>query len=168
MRTVFGACLLVVAFGAHAQDGQLKSLTAKQVAQYRQGAGMGYAVVAERSRFPGPMHVLELGDKLGLTAEQRAAVTRIFDAHKAQARHIGARRVEAEQVLEQLFRSGAVGQEALAQAVHAAAALEGEYRLSHLDAHRLTRSVLSSEQVSRYDELRGNPTPPAEDELHRH
>lgn len=49
-----------------------------------------------------------------------------------------------------------------------AAALAGEYRLSHLDAHRRTRALLSSEQVARYDELRGYAKPAAEDHLHRH
>lgn len=173
-KSISGICLLAFASMAQAQhqhtqtDAELKALSAEQVAQYRQGAGMGYAVVAERNRFPGPAHVLELGEKLGLTAQQREAVTRVVEAHKAQAREIGAKLVEAESALEQLFRSGAVGGDALARAVRQAAALQGEYRLSHLDAHRLTRAVLSSEQVTRYDELRGNPTPPTEDELHRH
>jgi hypothetical protein len=87
-----------------------------------------------------------------------------MDAHKAEARHIGAKLVESERALDALFASGAVGGEA----VRAAAALAGEYRLSHLDAHRRTRALLSSEQVARYDELRGYAKPAAADDLHRH
>ena len=53
------------------------------------------------------------------------------------------------------FRSGKVDEGALAQAVHGAAALEGEYRLSHLETHRRLRALLTPAQVARYDELRG-------------
>jgi Spy/CpxP family protein refolding chaperone len=150
------------------QGREIKALSAEEVKQYLSGAGMSYAKAAELNRFPGPSHVLELADKLGLTAEQRSAVQRLMDAHKAEARHIGAKLVESERALDALFRSGAVGREALAEAVRAAAALAGEYRLSHLDAHRRTRAVLSSEQVARYDELRGYAKPAAADDLHRH
>jgi Spy/CpxP family protein refolding chaperone len=129
---------------------------------------MGYAKAAELNRFPGPAHILELADKLGLTTEQRARVAKLMDAHKAEARHIGAKLVESERALDALFRSGAVDRAALAEAVRAAAALTGEYRLSHLEAHRRTRAVLSSEQVARYDELRGYAKPAAENKLHRH
>lgn len=147
---------------------EIKALSAEEVKQYLSGAGMAYAKAAELNRFPGPAHVLELGDKLGLTAEQRTAVSRLMEAHKAEARHIGAKLLESERALDALFRSGAVGREVLAEAVRAAAALAGEYRLSHLDAHRRTRALLSSEQVARYDELRGYAKPAAEDDRHRH
>jgi Spy/CpxP family protein refolding chaperone len=150
------------------QAREIKALSAEEVKQYLSGAGMAYAKAAELNRFPGPSHVLELAEKLGLTAEQRATVQRLMEAHKAEARHIGAKLVEAERALDALFASGAVGREALAETVRAAAALAGEYRLSHLDAHRRTRAVLSSEQVARYDELRGYAKPAAEDTLHRH
>jgi Spy/CpxP family protein refolding chaperone len=137
------------------QSREIKALSAEEVKQYLSGAGMGYAKAAELNHFPGPMHALELADKLGLSSEQRAEVKRLMDAHKAQARHIGAKLVESERALDALFRSGKVGQEALAEAVRAAAALAGEYRLSHLETHRHMRALLTAEQVARYDELRG-------------
>jgi uncharacterized cupredoxin-like copper-binding protein/Spy/CpxP family protein refolding chaperone len=123
--------------------------------EYRAGAGMGYAKAAELNHFPGPLHVLELGDKLGLSAEQRAATKRLMDAHKAEARRIGAKLVDAEHAIEAMFRGGAVNEAALAQAVRQAAALEGEYRLAHLETHRRMRALLTDEQVARYDKLRG-------------
>ena len=36
---------------------------------------MGLALAAELNGYPGPSHVLELADKLELSAEQRAAFT---------------------------------------------------------------------------------------------
>jgi len=140
----------------HGQHGrEIKALSPEEVKQYLAGAGMGYAKAAELNQFPGPQHALELADRLGLDPAQRAAIQRLMDAHKAEARAIGARLVESERTLEALFRSGKVDQAALAKSVLAAAALEGEYRLSHLETHRRMRSLLTQEQVARYDELRG-------------
>jgi Spy/CpxP family protein refolding chaperone len=155
--------LLLAALPAFAQNqpyaGQqareLKSLSADEVQQHLSGAGMGYAKPAELNRFPGPMHVLELADKLALTPEQRAGTKALMDAHKAEARVIGVQRVEAERALEALFASGKVDEQALGRTVRAAATLEGEYRLSHLETHRRMHALLTEEQVTRYHHLRG-------------
>jgi Spy/CpxP family protein refolding chaperone len=134
--------------------------------QYLEGAGMGYARPAELNHFPGPMHVLELADQLKLTGEQRVATRKLMDAHKAEARGIGAELVAAERELEQLFRGGKMDEAVLARAARTTAALEGEYRLSHLETHRRMRELLSLEQVKRYDELRGYAS--GRPEQHRH
>jgi hypothetical protein len=156
--------LLVVSGAAAAQhhspyagneQREIKALSAEQAKQYLSGAGMGYAMAAELNGFPGPMHVLELADRLELTPEQRAATQRLMDRHKAEARAIGAKRVAAERQLDMLFRHGALRQEQLAESVLATAHIEGEYRLSHLETHREMRALLSDAQVARYNELRG-------------
>jgi uncharacterized cupredoxin-like copper-binding protein len=134
---------------------QVRALSDEEVKQYLSGAGMGYAKAAELNSFPGPMHVLELADKLKLTPEQHAVTRKLMEAHKAEASKIGARLVEAEQRLEALFRSGNVAQDTLAQAVARAAVVQGEYRLAHLETHRRMRALLSADQAARYDELRG-------------
>jgi hypothetical protein len=162
-RTIACLSALLITAAAHAQHqpyagGQtreIKSLSQKEVEDLRAGAGMGYAKAAELNSYPGPLHALELANKLGLSPEQRTAIQGLMDQHKAEARAIGAQRVEAERTLEQLFRSGEAGQAALADAVRTAAALEGEYRLSHLETHRRTRALMTDEQVARYDALRG-------------
>lgn len=139
--------------GQHARE--IKALSTEEVQQYLSGAGMGYARPAELNRYPGPMHVLELADKLALTAEQRARTKALMDAHKAEARAIGAKRVDAEHALDTLFAGGKVDEAALGRAVRAAAVLEGEYRLAHLETHRRMRALLTEEQVSCYEHLRG-------------
>jgi hypothetical protein len=161
------AAMLILLAGAwlpaHAQQqpyaGQeareLKSLSAEEVKQYLAGAGMGFAKSAELNHFPGPMHVLELADQLALSADQRAATRQLMDTHKAEARAIGAKLVEAEAALELLFRSGRLESMQLQHAVRQAAALQGEYRLSHLETHRRMRALLTDEQVATYDRLRG-------------
>jgi Spy/CpxP family protein refolding chaperone len=135
----------------------IKALSSEEVEQYLSGAGMGYAKAAELNRHPGPMHVLELADQLKLTPEQRTATARLMDAHKAEARKIGAQLVAAERALDELFRSGAVAGDTLAQAVARTAVLKGEYRLAHLERHRRMRALLSDGPVARYDALRGYP-----------
>ena len=145
MRAVVVAALLL-AGSAGAQDREK---------QYLEGAGMGYARAAELNHFPGPMHVLELADQLKLTTEQRAATKTLMESHKAQARMLGAEVVAAEREVADLFRRGKVDEAVLARAARTAAAVEGEYRLSHLETHRRMRELLSTEQMKRYDELRG-------------
>jgi Spy/CpxP family protein refolding chaperone len=137
------------------QDREIKALSPDQMKQYLSGAGMGYATPAELNRFPGPMHVLELADKLELTPEQLAKTRALMDTHKAEARAIGAKRVESERALEALFRSGKVDEAALATAVREAAVLEGAYRLAHLETHRRMQAMLTEEQVAKYVRLRG-------------
>jgi Spy/CpxP family protein refolding chaperone len=163
MRRIVTTILLAIAVPAAAQhhgyrgeqDRDIKALSAEETRQYLSGAGMAHAKAAELNHFPGPMHVLELADKLDLTAEQRAATARLMEAHKAEARAIGAQLVESERELDALFRSERVDEAALARAARTTAALHGEYRLSHLETHRRMRALLSASQVARYDELRG-------------
>lgn len=151
---------LLTACASHApyageQERAIKALTDAQVEQYLTGAGAGYAKAAELNHHPGPMHLLELADRLGLDEAQRAEAQRMLAAHKAEARTIGAKVVESERNLDLLFRRGNVGAEELERAVRAAATLEGEYRLAHLETHRRLRALLTAQQVARYDELRG-------------
>jgi Spy/CpxP family protein refolding chaperone len=161
MKPWVAIALVLTANAASAQFSPDKSM------DYLAGAGMGYAKAAELNQFPGPMHVLELADKLGLSEQQRAATQALMDEHKRQARAIGAELVETERTLEAMFRKGGVNESMLARTVREAAALEGEYRLSHLETHRRMRALLTEEQVKRYDVLRGHSAaPPAHQ--HRH
>jgi Spy/CpxP family protein refolding chaperone len=162
-RIAFGllAALAAPALAQHMQGytgmqaRELKALSGDEVKQYQAGAGMGFALAAELNHYPGPMHVLELGDQLKLTPEQRDALHGLMDAHKADARSIGARLVEAERRLDRLFASKGVSAENLRLGVRTAEELRGEYRLAHLDTHRRTRDLLTAEQLALYDRLRG-------------
>ena len=172
-KPLLAAALALAAVSAHSQHagyaGQqrrdIKALSAEEVSQYLSGAGMGFAKAAELNGFPGPMHALELSDRLELSDTQRAATHRLMDEHKADARLIGLKLVEAEAAVERLFRRGDVDPAALAQGVRNAAALQGEYRLAHLETHRRMRALLTDDQVKRYDSLRGYSS---EDAAHPH
>jgi Spy/CpxP family protein refolding chaperone len=164
---VFAFAALFCAPGARAQAAQpyagdhqreVKALSVEEASQYLSGSGMGYARAAELNHYPGPMHVLELADKLQLTNEQRRRTQALMDTHKADARALGRKVVDAESALDALFRSGNVSEADLAAQVRAVAAAQGDYRLSHLETHRRTRALLTPEQVERYDQLRGYGT----------
>ncbi len=146
----------------------IKALSAGEVKQYLAGGGMGYARAAELNNYPGPMHALELADKLALSPQQRAATEKLMAEHKAEARAIGAKLIDAERALDQLFASGKAGEAELAQQVRAVAALQGEFRLSHLETHRRLRPVLTQEQVMRYAQLRGYAGGHAGGDHHKH
>lgn len=145
------------------QARSIKAISNEETAQYLAGAGMGYAKAAELNGYPGPMHVLELADKLNLSAEQKEATQMLMDQHKAEARRLGIKKVDAEQALDALFRANNVAPERLATAVRAAADAEGEYRLSHLETHRKMQALLSKHQIMQYSVLRGY-----ESSSHRH
>ena len=116
----------------------------------------------ELNHFPGPMHVLELAEQLALSEEHLAMTRKLMDQHKREARSIGTELLDAERALEALFRQGSPDEAALARAVREAAALQGDYRLSHLETHRRMRAVLTDEQVKRYDALRCYSSPQTE------
>ena len=50
------------------------------VADLKAGRGMGLALAAELNGYPGPSHVLELADKLKLSAEDKAALVAFMKA----------------------------------------------------------------------------------------
>ena len=67
------------------QDREIKALSAEQMADLRQGRGMGASLPAELNGVPGPMHVLELAPQLKLTPEQRASLEGIAAEMKAKS-----------------------------------------------------------------------------------
>ena len=175
MRALIYASLLAAAMPAVAQtssySGQqardIKALSANEVADLLGGRGMGLARAAELNRYPGPMHVLELKDLLGLTEAQRDAVQASFARMRAQAQALGAEIIDRERTLDAAFRQQTVSAEQLVDATAAIAALQGRLRAVHLAAHLETRALLTPHQVAQYGRLRGYDAPAAPGP-HRH
>jgi hypothetical protein len=134
---------------------RIKALSDAQLDELREGRGMGYALAAELNDFPGPRHVLDFGEKLALSADQRREAHRLYDAMLQEAKRGGATLVAREVDLDRLFRSGQPTEAALSRAVAEAAAAEGRLRFVHLKYHLATRALLSSEQRASYRDLRG-------------
>ena len=133
----------------------IKALSPKRVADLLAARGAGYALAAELNHHPGPMHVLELRDRLGLGGEQERAVRAIRQSMHARGRRLGRRVVELEGQLDAAFRSGKLGEQQLAELTAEIGRVESRLRRVHLAAHIRTREVLSRQQIARYDRLRG-------------
>jgi len=140
---------------AEEQSRSIKSLSKEDVADYIDGKGMGFAKAAELNGYPGPAHVLELADKLVLTPAQRARTEEIFGRMQMRARELGARLVEEERRLDELFASKTVSHQSLATSVKAIAAIQSELRATHLQAHLDQTEILSATQKAEYSQLRG-------------
>jgi hypothetical protein len=136
-------------------DRRLKALTAEQAADLLAGRGMGLALAAELNGYPGPTHVLEHADALGLTPEQRVRAEALRDAVSVEARAIGARIVVLEEELDALFARDGADAGRLAALTAALGGLGGRLREVHLAAHIGMRDALSEPQRATYARLRG-------------
>jgi Spy/CpxP family protein refolding chaperone len=142
----------------------ISSLSAQDVSDLLAGKGWGFAKPAELNGYPGPLHVLQLDEKLKLTEEQRIKIQAVFDRMAADARQTGVKFVEAERALDAAFKSHAMDEATLRQRVEAAEALRAELRRIHLAAHLETTPILTPEQRHAYVTLRGyrsDHSPPA-------
>jgi hypothetical protein len=150
------------------QSRSIKALSEQQVADLSAGRGMGLALPAELNGYPGPSHVLELADKLELSADQRSSVQRLYDSMKAEAVPLGTKLIEQEANLDQQFANHFVTPESLKETTAAAAATQGILRETHLKYHLSTVAILTPEQMQRYAELRGYGDKPMNPQhLHR-
>jgi Spy/CpxP family protein refolding chaperone len=110
------------------------------------GRGFGLAFAADQHGYPGPMHVLELKERLRLTGDQERAIQRLMGAMFAESRPAAARLLATEQRLRALFAAGAATEAAVRAAVTDVERTRTEVRLIHLLAHLKTRDLLSVEQ----------------------
>jgi hypothetical protein len=141
------------------QGREIKALSPERVADLLAGRGAGYALAAELNGYPGPRHVLDLADELGLSPAQRSRVQALFDAMQAEARVLGGALVEREAALDLLFAQEPPTAKVLDATVASIAELEGRLRATHLRYHLKTRTILQSDQIARYVALRGYAAP---------
>ena len=125
------------------------------------GRGFGLAFPADQNGYPGPLHVLELKDRLRLTPEQETRMRALFEAMLAEARPRAARLAAAEARLRQIFVERAADDAGVRTAVAEAETARAEVRLAHLLTHLRTRDVLTEAQRQAYHQLRwGAPKNP--------
>jgi hypothetical protein len=73
----------------------------------------------------------------------------------AAARPLGDELIERERSLDWLFAEGESTPERVGAATGAIGDIQGRLRAVHLAAHLDTRALLSREQITEYDKLRG-------------
>ena len=150
------------------QSREIKALSPEQIADLREGRGLGASLSAELNGVPGPMHVLQLKDMLQVKPEQQRALVHISDDMKASARQLGAQIIDAERELDLAFKSSTVEEDRIRALTGRIGTLNAELRAVHLLAHVKTRQLLTHDQVVAYNDARGYSAAPAEGGLHRH
>lgn len=139
---------------------EISSLSAKDIEELQKGAGWGLALPAELNGYPGPSHVLELREELELSDQQLREFQSIFDVMKIEAIAAGHVLIEAEQNLEQAFKSGGLTLEVLRELILSAEEARADLRFIHLSRHLRSIDKLTPMQVSLYSKLRGYTSDP--------
>ena len=132
-----------------------KSMSSREVDSLLSGGGMGFAKPAELNHYPGPKHVLELVDDLDLTPSQVYETKALFAEMKSSAVVLGNELLEAELALDKDFSQGTINPESLRIALLNAGKIRAQLRYVHLEAHLRQKRLLTTDQVAKYDEIRG-------------
>lgn len=133
----------------------IKSLSDEDIAELQRGGGWGLALPAELSGLPGPAHVLELQEELDLSADQVAAISRIYEDMRAEAIAAGERFIAAEAALSEAFSDAGLTEDQLQALLVEAAEARAALRFIHLSRHLATPAILSTSQIRAYNVLRG-------------
>jgi hypothetical protein len=133
----------------------IKALSDQQVADLKAGRGMGLALAAELNGYPGPSHLIELSDQLGLTSIQLSNLKGMFDAMRSETIPIGEELVAQEEELDRRFAENVISEQQLKAATENIGETQARLRNVHLRYHLRTRALLQPSQIRRYAELRG-------------
>lgn len=137
---------------------EVRTLSADKIEGLRRGQGLGYALAAEMNGYPGPLHVLELGQHLELTEEQRRRTSVVYDRMRRDAVAAGEALIAAEAHLNRLFANRHASAARIEAQTAVAAAQEARLRAVHLNAHLAMMDILTPEQVESYNRIRGYGT----------
>lgn len=133
----------------------IKSLSDDDIEQLSQGRGWGLAKAAELNGMPGPVHVLQMKDKIALTQQQEQRITALYEKMKAEAIPLGNKLIDLERDLNLAFEHRDIDDQSLKQKLEAISAVRTQLRYVHLKAHLETPKILSEQQISTYNQLRG-------------
>jgi len=159
--TLFGQTAVADTSGDHQSKyaGQerrtIKSLSPDDITELQNGAGWGLAKAAELNGVPGPAHLLELKQEIGLTSSQIEKIQLIHKQMKTDAIELGKRLIAQELELEKRFQTDIPSAEELKSMLNALGVTRAQLRFVHLVTHLKTPDILSDEQIKTYNQLRG-------------
>ena len=133
----------------------IKSLSADDIRELSEGGGWGLAKAAELNGVPGPAHILEMASEIELTSTQQVEIQEIYEQMKSEAISLGNQLIQLEATLNTHFADGSINQAILEQSLQDIERVRAQLRLAHLSAHLQTPNILTPEQISLYNELRG-------------
>jgi LTXXQ motif family protein len=133
----------------------INALSDQQIADLKAGRGMELALAGELNGYPGPLHVLEHANALGLSEAQRAKMQELFAAMKAEAVPLGEQLIAQETRLDGYFADKTITAAGLTAALQEIGSTQGALRAAHLRYHLLAADLLTPAQLRLYAELRG-------------
>jgi Spy/CpxP family protein refolding chaperone len=134
---------------------EIKSLSNEDIEELRAGAGWGLAKAAELNGLPGPKHILEMKKEIELTAEQEKVVIALFRDMNKEAIGLGNKLIEYEEELNNRFAERNIDEKMLDQLLEKISETYKSLRYTHLSAHLKTPSILTENQIKKYNKLRG-------------
>ena len=133
----------------------IKSLSADDIRELSAGGGWGLAKAAELNGVPGPAHILEMASAIKLTPTQQVEIEKTYQQMSSEAISLGNQLIQLEATLNTHFADGSINQTLLEQSVQDIERVRAQLRIVHLSAHLQTPNILTPEQISLYNELRG-------------
>ncbi len=121
---------------------------------------MGLALAAELNGYPGPRHVLDLADKLELSAEQKERMQKLFDSMKAEAEPLGEKLLAQEAALNKQFAEQTITPESLKAATAEIGLTQAQLRSLTDREYTLGRTSSAIFHVERIYFERLNAAPP--------
>lgn len=137
----------------------IKSLSPEDIAELKRGGGWGLAKAAELNGVPGPVHLLEMKDEIPLDGAQITAIQAVYNEMKSRAIGQGEKLIELEGELEKHFLARTITEPILRKSLKAIAAVKMELRYTHLATHLKTPNILTPDQITKYNTLRGYSSP---------
>lgn len=163
MRLLFATLVIASIAGSAAgdqpyaglQNRPIKTLSDQQVADLNAGRGMGLALAAELNGYPGPIHAIELAEQLHLSQDQLNKLKSLFESMKAETIPLGTALISQEGSLSDDFANHTVTVASLEGTTQKIGATQAALRAAHLKYHLSTVAVLTPEQITQYNKLRG-------------
>ena len=137
------------------QNRNITSLSEQDIEALQKGEGWGLAKPAEFNGVPGPAHLLELADEIGLSQTQVEEIQKLFTDMKAQAIALGHEYIASEKAIDDYFKQGNFSDRVLREVVDQAEQARANLRFLHLSYHHKTLAVVTPEQIKQYNQLRG-------------
>ena len=141
------------------QEGRIiKSLSPADIESLQTGTGDafgGMAKLAELNGYPGPRHVLDLTHELKLSDDQRKNITTIYDDMKEKAIELGQKIVNIERIANEEFANKSITDTQMKQLILKSSEIYGHLRYTHLNTHLRMLDILTPEQITLYNNLRG-------------
>ena len=134
---------------------EIKSLSEADIEDLMNGRGWGLAKAAELNGVPGPLHLLEMKEEIGLSGEEIKKIEDLFHIMKKQAIPLGLGLIELERKLNSHFAKGTITEKLLLELLEEIVQVRKQLRYVHLSAHLKTPKILATEQIALYNKLRG-------------